>query len=87
LQRLARVGYFPTRLSSGTTASVTPPYRVSAVCTPVSLSLAFSGPCPPSRARLPQRAAPLSSEFPPTTAPLQTLHMDVWGTALVGGTD
>ncbi|CAI7784512.1 unnamed protein product, partial [Closterium sp. NIES-53] len=34
-----------------------------------------------------QRAAPHSSEFPPTTAPLQTLHMDVWGTAPVGGTD
>ncbi|CAI7859194.1 unnamed protein product, partial [Closterium sp. NIES-54] len=34
-----------------------------------------------------QRAAPHSSELPPTTAPLQTLHMDVWGPALVGGTD
>ncbi|CAI7837926.1 unnamed protein product, partial [Closterium sp. NIES-54] len=34
-----------------------------------------------------QRAAPHSSEFPPTTAPLQTLDMDVWGTAPVGGTD
>ncbi|CAI7839834.1 unnamed protein product [Closterium sp. NIES-54] len=28
-----------------------------------------------------QRAAPHSSLFPPTTAPLQTLHMDVWGPA------
>ncbi|CAI7749747.1 unnamed protein product [Closterium sp. NIES-54] len=27
------------------------------------------------------RAAPHSSEFPPTEAPLQTLHMDVWGPA------
>ncbi|CAI7857098.1 unnamed protein product [Closterium sp. NIES-53] len=26
-----------------------------------------------------QRAAPQSFSFPPTTAPLQTLHMDVWG--------
>ncbi|CAI5947967.1 unnamed protein product [Closterium sp. NIES-64] len=26
-----------------------------------------------------QRAAPHSSQFPPTEAPLQTLHMDVWG--------
>ncbi|CAI7831663.1 unnamed protein product, partial [Closterium sp. NIES-53] len=34
-----------------------------------------------------QRAAPHSSEFPPTTAPLQTLHMDVWGPAPDGGTD
>ncbi|CAI7774893.1 unnamed protein product, partial [Closterium sp. NIES-54] len=33
-----------------------PPYHVSAVCTPVSLSLAFPGPCPPSRTRLPRRA-------------------------------
>ncbi|CAI7923439.1 unnamed protein product [Closterium sp. NIES-53] len=34
-----------------------------------------------------QRAAPHSSSFPPTTAPLKTLHMDVWGPAPVGGTD
>ncbi|CAI5972519.1 unnamed protein product [Closterium sp. NIES-64] len=27
------------------------------------------------------RAAPHSSQFPPTEAPLQTLHMDVWGPA------
>ncbi|CAI7769887.1 unnamed protein product, partial [Closterium sp. NIES-53] len=32
-----------------------------------------------------QRAAPQSSSFPPTTAPLQTLHMDVWGPAHVSG--
>ncbi|CAI7893315.1 unnamed protein product [Closterium sp. NIES-53] len=31
-----------------------------------------------------QRATPHSS-FPPTTAPLQTLHMDVWGPARVSG--
>ncbi|CAI7809494.1 unnamed protein product [Closterium sp. NIES-54] len=48
-------------------------------------------PLPPSRAppRLPcvegrKHAAPHSS-FPPTTAPLQTLHMDVWGPARVSG--
>ncbi|CAI7772435.1 unnamed protein product [Closterium sp. NIES-54] len=33
----------------------------------------------------PQRAAPHSSTFPPTKAPLQTLHMDVWGPARVRG--
>ncbi|CAI7886151.1 unnamed protein product [Closterium sp. NIES-54] len=33
-----------------------------------------------------QRAAP-HSLFPPTTAPLQTLHMDVWGLAPVRGMD
>ncbi|CAI7905136.1 unnamed protein product [Closterium sp. NIES-53] len=32
-----------------------------------------------------QRAAPHSSSFPPTTAPLRTLHMDVWGPARVSG--
>ncbi|CAI7880952.1 unnamed protein product [Closterium sp. NIES-54] len=33
-----------------------------------------------------QRATPHSS-FPPKTAPLQTLHMDVWGPARVSGQD
>ncbi|CAI7886762.1 unnamed protein product [Closterium sp. NIES-53] len=32
-----------------------------------------------------QRAAPHSSSFPPTTSPLQTLYMDVWGPARVSG--
>ncbi|CAI7909614.1 unnamed protein product [Closterium sp. NIES-54] len=32
-----------------------------------------------------QRAAPHSSSFPSTTAPLQTLHMDVWGPARISG--
>ncbi|CAI7908546.1 unnamed protein product, partial [Closterium sp. NIES-54] len=32
-----------------------------------------------------QRATPHSSSFPPTTAPLQTLHMDVWGPDRVSG--
>ncbi|CAI7805827.1 unnamed protein product [Closterium sp. NIES-53] len=32
-----------------------------------------------------QRAAPHSSTFPPIEAPLQTLHMDVWGPARVRG--
>ncbi|CAI7798004.1 unnamed protein product [Closterium sp. NIES-54] len=32
-----------------------------------------------------QCAAPHSSEFPPTEAPLQTLHMDVWGPSCVSG--
>ncbi|CAI7736828.1 unnamed protein product [Closterium sp. NIES-53] len=32
-----------------------------------------------------QRAAPHSSEFPPTEALLQTLHIDVWGPAHVRG--
>ncbi|CAI5987198.1 unnamed protein product [Closterium sp. NIES-64] len=32
-----------------------------------------------------QRAAPHSSEFPPTEAPVQTLHKNVWGPARVSG--
>ncbi|CAI7782706.1 unnamed protein product [Closterium sp. NIES-53] len=32
-----------------------------------------------------QRATPHSSSFPPKIAPLQTLHMDVWGPARVSG--
>ncbi|CAI7801761.1 unnamed protein product [Closterium sp. NIES-54] len=32
-----------------------------------------------------QRAAPHSSSFPPTTAPLQNLHLDVWGPSPVLG--
>ncbi|CAI7826537.1 unnamed protein product [Closterium sp. NIES-54] len=32
-----------------------------------------------------QRAAPHSSSFPPTTAPQETLHMDVWGPGCVSG--
>ncbi|CAI7800519.1 unnamed protein product [Closterium sp. NIES-54] len=32
-----------------------------------------------------QRAAPHSSLFPPTTAPLQTLHINVWGPARISG--
>ncbi|CAI5947812.1 unnamed protein product [Closterium sp. NIES-64] len=39
--------------------------------------------CPLCQRR--QRAAPHSSQFPPTEAPLQTLHMDVWGPARVRG--
>ncbi|CAI7775164.1 unnamed protein product [Closterium sp. NIES-53] len=34
-----------------------------------------------------QRAAPHSSSFPPTSAPLQTLHLDMWGPARVSGQD
>ncbi|CAI7791485.1 unnamed protein product, partial [Closterium sp. NIES-53] len=47
-------------------------------------------PCSPAPPCLPyveglERAAPHSSEFPLTTTPLQTLHMDVWGPSPVGG--
>ncbi|CAI7919357.1 unnamed protein product [Closterium sp. NIES-54] len=54
---------------------------------PRSLPPLPTSPAPPS---LPcvegwQRAAPHSSSFPPTTTPLKTLHMDVWGPARVIG--
>ncbi|CAI5976374.1 unnamed protein product [Closterium sp. NIES-65] len=39
----------------------------------------------PARQRGRQQAAPHSSLFHPTEAPLQTLHMDVWGPARVRG--
>ncbi|CAI7743679.1 unnamed protein product, partial [Closterium sp. NIES-53] len=59
--------------------------RLLVSCLPRSLP-----PLPPSLASpcLPciegrQRAAPHSSSFPPTSAPLQTLHMDVWGSARI----
>ncbi|CAI7878757.1 unnamed protein product, partial [Closterium sp. NIES-53] len=66
-----------------------PPCLAFVACTPASLSLVFPGLCPrlpplPTPPCLPcvegrQRTAPHSSSFPPTTAPLQTLHMDVKG--------
>ncbi|CAI7874373.1 unnamed protein product [Closterium sp. NIES-53] len=54
---------------------------------PRSLPSLLPSPAPPC---LPcvegrQRAAPHSSSFPLTSAPLQTLHMDVWGPARVSG--
>ncbi|CAI7800474.1 unnamed protein product [Closterium sp. NIES-53] len=54
---------------------------------PRSLPLLPPGPAPTSvpcvKGR--QSAAPHSSSFPPTEAPLQTLHMDVWGPARIRG--
>ncbi|CAI7747056.1 unnamed protein product [Closterium sp. NIES-53] len=55
------------------------PPQVSA--SPAALACPALPPCVEGR----QRTAPHSSSFPPTTAPLQTLHMDVWGPARVSG--
>ncbi|CAI5959154.1 unnamed protein product [Closterium sp. NIES-65] len=52
---------------------------------PMSLSLVSSGLSLPYLRGLPLPASPHSSEFPPTKAPLKTLHMDVWGPARVRG--
>ncbi|CAI7870110.1 unnamed protein product, partial [Closterium sp. NIES-54] len=62
-----------TRLFCGTTAWSLPPLPPSP-----------APPCLPCIEGL-QRSAPHSSSFTPTTAPLQTLHMDVWGPARVSG--
>ncbi|CAI5955160.1 unnamed protein product [Closterium sp. NIES-65] len=85
----ARVAPCRTGLSSGTTALVTRQCSAFAACTPGTLVLP---PLPPSSAppclhcvEGRQRAAPHSSSFPPTEAPLQTLHLDVWGPARVRG--
>ncbi|CAI5522024.1 unnamed protein product [Closterium sp. Naga37s-1] len=60
----------------------------------VSLSLVFPGPSLPFLRGWPYlrplcrgaaAGCPHSSQFPPTEAPLQTLHMDVWGPARVRG--
>ncbi|CAI7913084.1 unnamed protein product [Closterium sp. NIES-53] len=81
-------------------SSLAPPPRSPLLAMPLWHALSSSclwpsrtlPPLPPSPAPpcLPcvewrQRAAPHSSSFPPTTAPLQTLHMDVWGPAHVTG--
>ncbi|CAI7825485.1 unnamed protein product, partial [Closterium sp. NIES-53] len=59
-------------LVSGLTTSLPPlPLRPAPTCVP----------CVEGR----QRATPHSSSFPLTEAPLQTLHMDVWGPARVRG--
>ncbi|CAI7769227.1 unnamed protein product, partial [Closterium sp. NIES-53] len=84
-----------TRQSFGSTALVTPPCLVFEVWPPVLLSLDSPGPSLPFLRGLPPpvflvsragSAPPLTpSLFPPTEAPLQTLHMDVWGPARVRG--
>ncbi|CAI7866376.1 unnamed protein product, partial [Closterium sp. NIES-54] len=54
---------------------------------PKSLPPLLPSPAPPCLPCIEgrQRAAPHSSSFPPTTAPLQTLHMDVRGPARISG--
>ncbi|CAI7858136.1 unnamed protein product [Closterium sp. NIES-53] len=90
---LARVASYRTRISYGTNRLGHPSLprlrgmhsRLLVFGLPMSLPPFPPSPAPPC---LPcvegrQRAAPRSSSFPPTTAPLQTLHMDMWGPARV----
>ncbi|CAI7812720.1 unnamed protein product [Closterium sp. NIES-54] len=72
---LARVASCRTRIFCGTTAWVTPPCHAFVACTLIFLSLVY-----PAR-----RSSPLLVSR--TIAPLQTLHMDVWGPARVSGQD
>ncbi|CAI7756153.1 unnamed protein product [Closterium sp. NIES-53] len=89
----ARVVLWRTRLSSGTTALVTLPRlrgmasRALVSGLPRSLPPLPPGPSPTCVRCVEgrQRTAPHSSSFPPTKAPLQTLHMDVWGLARIRG--
>ncbi|CAI7796013.1 unnamed protein product [Closterium sp. NIES-54] len=76
-----------------------PSFSTNSVAASSQVLATTSGPSPESLPPLPsgptptcvpcvegrQRAAPHSSTFPPTEAPLQTLHMDVWGPARVRG--
>ncbi|CAI5931504.1 unnamed protein product [Closterium sp. NIES-65] len=68
----------------GLALSLPPVHVVVCLTRPSSGTTALATPlCFGSEGR--QRAAPHSSQFPPTEAPLQTLHMDVWGPARVRG--
>ncbi|CAI6002938.1 unnamed protein product [Closterium sp. NIES-65] len=61
--------------------------RLLVSCLPRSLPPLPPGPAPTCVPCVEgrQRAAPHSSEFPPTEAPQQTLYMDVWGPTRVRG--
>ncbi|CAI7858097.1 unnamed protein product [Closterium sp. NIES-53] len=77
----------PPQVAASAQVSASGQVAASCSCRLLSLPLLPPSPAPPC---LPcvegrQRAAPHSSSFPPTTAPLQTLHMDVWGPARVSG--
>ncbi|CAI7930933.1 unnamed protein product [Closterium sp. NIES-54] len=54
---------------------------------PASLAALPRSPAPPCTPCVEgrHRTAPHSSSFPPTTTPLQTLYLDVWGPSLVIG--
>ncbi|CAI5999399.1 unnamed protein product [Closterium sp. NIES-64] len=77
-------------LDSGASRSFRDRTTLTTLSRPVAVSLAHPSGGPPAPTCVPcvegrQRAASHSFEFPPTEAPLQTLHMDVWGPARVRG--
>ncbi|CAI7920290.1 unnamed protein product [Closterium sp. NIES-53] len=75
--------------SSLYTLTTEPPQVAASAQMSVSLSPLTPSPAPPCLPCIEgrQRATPHSSSFPPTIAPLQTLHMDMWGPARVSGQD
>ncbi|CAI7794864.1 unnamed protein product [Closterium sp. NIES-54] len=82
----------PPVTASGQVAASGQVFAAASRSSPSSAPCSSLPPLPPGRAPtcVPcvegrQRAAPHSSEFPPTEAPLQTLHRDVWGPARVSG--
>ncbi|CAI7855049.1 unnamed protein product [Closterium sp. NIES-54] len=76
---------FTCRPGSSLYTLTTKPPQVTAFAQVSASPAALTCPALSSSRRGRQRAAPHSSSFPPTTAPLQTLHMDVWGPACVSG--
>ncbi|CAI7744603.1 unnamed protein product, partial [Closterium sp. NIES-53] len=77
----------PPQVAASAQVSASGQVATSCSCRLLSLPPLPPSPAPPC---LPcvegqQRAAPHSSSFSPTSAPLQTLHMDVWGPARVSG--
>ncbi|CAI7807478.1 unnamed protein product [Closterium sp. NIES-54] len=77
----------PPVLASGQVAVSSQVFAAASRSSPGSLPSLPPGPAPTcvSCVKGRQRAAPHSSSFLPTEAPLQTLHMDVWGPARVRG--
>ncbi|CAI7839831.1 unnamed protein product, partial [Closterium sp. NIES-54] len=74
--------------AAGATAATAAATAATALaCLPQSLAPLPRSPAPPCApcVEVWQRAAPHSSSFPPTTAPFQTLHLDVWGPSPVLG--
>ncbi|CAI7794883.1 unnamed protein product, partial [Closterium sp. NIES-54] len=75
---------FDAILSATYALSVSAEITITSVCRLTQVLASPATLACPALPSLRQRAAPHSS-FPPTTAPLLTLHMDVWGPAHVSG--
>ncbi|CAI7866210.1 unnamed protein product [Closterium sp. NIES-54] len=97
LSRLMLLYLFPDLAAFATVADLITHLRTSDARYRAALPTEFCAKNPPPHVHHPlipshpppclvfEHAAPHSSTFPPTEAPLQTLHMDVWGPARVHG--